>query len=550
MASLDFASYLLSILLSDLRQGRISWSQARFALRRQRAISSAFRHAKHAAVGGRRFVDPFAPYYPSPYFEKVIRNFTGDRLPPKPTYAQIAITNLCPCACLHCHVQNTQHGDLPKEKILELIRKLALRDFPLLFFVGGEPFSRFDDLVSFVEAARGEMDTRLFTSGVGSTPERLRRLKSAGLVGLYVSLDHHLAAEHDRKRSHPGAFAAACATLREASELGFYVSAVCCTTAAMVRDGSFREVVDLAESLGAHSIQLNEIRPVGSARGSPEPDLHLSQAEKAVLVGYYEAQNASERPISIAMPWYLEAPERLGCMATSAQKVYVDAQGNVQPCELLKVSFGNVLERDFLDIWDELRAAGRYPVRDCIVHDYQQLLAPGTRLPLDPAETRRTWPQMTALPPADVYPEIFPELAGSELRDLDAFAARYPLDLAPGVDFELHDGHWLPRLLGSEYVALGTTLYAREAGAGVPDHELLHLAQFRRHGRLRVLGHYLRHAVPKLIANGDLAEAFRQVPFEVEARAYAELRRREDEPQSYQAKAAPAGTSTKRKPGT
>ena len=56
--------------------------------------------------------------------------------------------------------------------------------------------------------------------------------------------------------------------------------------------------------------------------------------------------------------------------------------------------------------------------------------------------------------------------------------------------------------------------------AGVPHHEFLHLAQFRRFGVPRVLAHYVRYAAAGFVRHRDLGRAFREVPFEVEARAY------------------------------
>lgn len=514
---LRLAVHLLALLFRDVRARRISFADFRFSLRRQRVIGKVFSYAKHATVGASVFIDPFAPRFPSPHFAKVVRNFTQSSFPLKPSYAQIAITNQCPCHCFHCHVQNSQSGDLPRETILDLIASFTRLDFPMLFFVGGEPMSRFDDLLAFVEAASPHMDTRIFTSGVGATPERLTRLRKAGLAGLYVSLDHYQEEEHNRKRGNGFAYQSALAAIRHGVEQGFYVSVVCCTTGDMVRDGSFRKVVDLAESLGAHSIQLNEIRPVGAARN--DGDLSISREDKEILTHYYRANNLSPRRIAIAMPWYLEEPERLGCMATSAQKVYVDGHGNVQPCELLKVSVGNILERSFDDIWEKFRAQCRYPVERCIVLNFNEILPEQETLPLAPAKTQETWPLMTAIPMAHAYRKLF----STPPAGPGAFAKKYDLSLARGIDFRVKENHWLPRVLGADLIAFGRTLFARSLCPQVPHHEFLHLAQFRRHGVAGVLTHYVYHGVWNLVRERRLGAAFRDVPFEREARAFQAL---------------------------
>ena len=398
--------FILQRHLRSLCSGQSTPARLVRSLRKQMVVSSVFRDAKYARVGDRIFIDPFAPYFPSAYCAKVFDNNSADTYPPKPNFAQISITNRCPCRCVHCHVKNTQEADLPRETILRTIEQIAECDFPLIFFVGGEPFSRFDDLVDFVDLARRNMDTRIFTAGVGATPERLRALRDAGLEGICVSLDHYDEPIHNQRRNHPSAFKAACDTIREAASVGFYVSAVCCTTRTMVRTGETFKVVDLAESLGAHSIQLNEIRPVGRALESKGYDFFLTDDEKGILIDYYRRTNRSRRRIAIVMPWYNEEPCNIGCTATSAQQAYIDGRGNVQPCPLLKAGLGNVATEDFRDIWNRFRSRCGHPVRECLVRVLAEELGRAPELPLPPARTYELWPELCRTAPSDIFARI------------------------------------------------------------------------------------------------------------------------------------------------
>ena len=96
----------------------------------------------------------------------------------------------------------------------------------------------------------------------------------------------------------------------------------------------------------------------------------------------------------------------------------------------------------------------------------------------------------------------------------------YNLALREGIDFRVKRGHWLPRKLGVPCIAFGKTLYCLAADAEVPKHEYLHLAQFQKYGVARVLLHYLRHVTRNYLRLGSFGAAFREVPFEVEARRY------------------------------
>lgn len=395
--------FLLHHHLSALLGGKLTMARLVRSLRKQMIVSSLFRDAKYSKVGHKIFIDPFAPYFPSSYCRKLFNNNTVNSYPPKPNFAQISITNRCPCQCVHCHVVNSQDEDLPKEVILEAIRQISASDFPLLFFVGGEPMSRFDDLLEFVDLARKSMDTRIFTSGVGASPERLKALRTAGLEGICVSLDHHTEAIHNEKRGHPSAFKAACDTIKNSAALGFYVSVVCCTTSSMVRSGDAFKVVDLAESLGAHSIQLNEIRPVGRALETEGYELFLTADDKKTLISFYREANRSDRSIAIVMPWYNEEPDKFGCTATSGQQAYIDAKGNVQPCPLLKVGLGNISNQNFHTIWGDFRSQCGHPARECIVHRLAGEINSSTELPLPVKRTYELWPEVRRIDPTDAF---------------------------------------------------------------------------------------------------------------------------------------------------
>ncbi len=384
---------------------KMSYKRFLYAIKKQVILSSFFKDEKYIKVNHKYFLNPFAPYFPGKYFKKMLDNNSVNKYPLKPNYAQISITNICPCDCFHCHVENTQDrsADLPKEIILEAIEDIIDAEFPVIFFVGGEPMSRFEDLVQFVKCAKKGMDTRIFTSGVGVNIKRLRILKEAGLEGICVSLDHYEELIHNSQRKNNMAYKSACFTITEASKMGFYVSAVCCTTGEMVKTGEFKKVVNLAESLGAHSIQLNEIRPVGRANKHKDTDIFLTQKDKELLISYYKQQNKSKREIAIVMPWYNEDPTKFGCMATSGQNTYINSEGIVQPCVLLNAGLGNIKEARFKEIWSRFTLLCKHPVRECIVYTLNDKISSSKTKYLPAEETLDLWPTFHKMEPSDLF---------------------------------------------------------------------------------------------------------------------------------------------------
>lgn len=97
---------------------------------------------------------------------------------------------------------------------------------------------------------------------------------------------------------------------------------------------------------------------------------------------------------------------------------------------------------------------------------------------------------------------------------------KYNLELREGVDFRVKRGHWLPSKLGVEWFAFGRTLYCRSVNGDIPRHEFLHIAQFARYGVARVILGYLFHLGRNYCRYRSFGKAFRNVPFEVEARSF------------------------------
>ncbi len=396
--------------------GKSPFSGLLFTLRKQFLIASKLNDAKYISVGNKFFSNPFMPYFPGSFFNKMLENNSVDRYPLKPNYAQISITNQCLCCCDHCHVQNTQikENDLSLEILKNTIDDIIDKEFFIVFFVGGEPLMRFDDLAEMVRYSSKRLDTRIFTSGIGATCEKLAALREAGLNGICVSLDHYDASVHNKRRHNDKAYESAIFTIKESVKLGFYVSVVSCTTSDMVITKEIYKVVDFAESLGAHSIQINEIRPVGNAIKTNDTNFYLTESNKKELIDYYKKQNRSGRKISIVMPWYNEESYNFGCMATAGQNVYIDSEGFVTPCVLLKAGIGNVKNERFSVIWDSFTRMCRFPVRECIVHHFRNHIEKSKIVPLPKEMTYKIWPSLFEIGESDMYKKIKMKESGRE----------------------------------------------------------------------------------------------------------------------------------------
>jgi hypothetical protein len=103
------------------------------------------------------------------------------------------------------------------------------------------------------------------------------------------------------------------------------------------------------------------------------------------------------------------------------------------------------------------------------------------------------------------------------------FEKKYNLKLQPGVDFNIRENHRIPQKMGVDFFVFGRTMYCKGELEKLPQHEFLHVAQFRKYGRFMVIMHYLFYLTINLFKYRDFGKAFTEVPFEVEAREFEKI---------------------------
>jgi len=136
---------------------------------------------------------------------------------------------------------------LCRKAVMEQLRQLA--PGALVIFTGGEPLLR-PDLEELGRAARSKGFTVVVgTNGLLLTPERLQRLRAAGVQGVALSLDSLDAEVHDGFRGRRGAWQATLANIDNLAREGFPF--VLQTTVTRANLGELRRLTALAAEKGA-----------------------------------------------------------------------------------------------------------------------------------------------------------------------------------------------------------------------------------------------------------------------------------------------------------
>jgi MoaA/NifB/PqqE/SkfB family radical SAM enzyme/protein-L-isoaspartate O-methyltransferase len=383
-------------------------------------LKQYFAKEKAIAFGDRFVVNTHFPSFPSPAFEHLVEQFAelGNAATRRLYSVTLAVTNRCPFNCWHCYNAGRSQHDVPLPVLRDLARELQDLGAVMVTLTGGEPLLR-DDLPEILRAFDSRSCVVLGTTGEGLTAERARNLKDEGLFAVGISLDSDREAEHDRSRGRAGAFRSALHALRVAGEAGLYPYVVSVATREFLQRSRFMPFLRFAAEAGALEVHLLEPSATGKLAGRTE--VLLSAAERQQIFDYQgEVAQRADLPILSSFA-YLESPDAFGCGA-GLTHLYIDGSGEVCPCNLVPLSFGNVGQEPFRRILERMGQHFCRPRTGCVGRQLAKRL-PRVGLPAAPETSCAICEQY--LPPNHAVPAFFrirdeaqgKDVGAPELRD-------------------------------------------------------------------------------------------------------------------------------------
>jgi len=278
-----------------------------------------------------------------------------------PHFLTAAVTYRCQCDCAHCSASDYKDAverdqtALSVEELKDAIRQAIALGTTCVVLTGGEPLL-LDGLCELIESVDpAESVCTIFTNGELLSEDSARRLKQAGLFGVFVSLDASQPAQHNANRRRPGLFAKATAGVRHCQKAGLLTGLSTYATGEKIRSGELDAMMELARRLEVLEVFLFDVIATGRLGGERECMLSDSEVEEiaAFRTRYNEAPDYP-RVIhqtmftSIAYPCAAE-----GCPAGVAQ-IHLRGNGDVAPCDFAPFSFGNVRLKPLAQIWEQL----------------------------------------------------------------------------------------------------------------------------------------------------------------------------------------------------
>jgi MoaA/NifB/PqqE/SkfB family radical SAM enzyme len=310
---------------------------------------SGTKRKKAIVQGNRYFGSHVMPSWPSPAFNRYIRNHLQKASSTSGVWLDhliIAITNKCGFKCEHCLVWDdlNKKDNLSTDEVITIIHRFRQLGTSLVTFSGGEPLNRWKDMIDILKKAPKDIQYWVYSNGALLTLEKAKQLREAGLVGIIFSLDHHLPEMHDGFRGVNGSFGKVMAAIKYAQEAGLMVCLSLCATGKMANLRSLHAYASLASQKGVHLIQLLEPKPVGHYAGM---QVQLTEEDQKTLETFYHYMErlppSSGKPIVIYPDYY---KRNRGCSGNGKDFLYVNADGFIQSCPFCTKQYDHALAPD------------------------------------------------------------------------------------------------------------------------------------------------------------------------------------------------------------
>lgn len=341
-----------------------------------RAYTTALRYFANVAKGG---VNPLSVYF--------------------------SVTNRCHLSCSYCSNSGGSNSDLSFETLARSIGQAQDMGAACIGFTGGEPLLR-PDLEKLISLVDDRSYTLLFTSGHLLSPARASALKAAGLTAVVVSLDSHVEEEHNSKRKSAAAYGEAVAALKNSIEAGLYTAISMVITKDILYSGRIYEFINFAAGLGVHEIRILRPKPCGKLIKGDFEILEEQDVKKFVELQYEINQDPS-LPAIMSLP-HIGTINNFGCSAARTH-VYVNADGDVCPCDFVPMGFGNIAEEAFTDIYKRMLKSFPEHSHGCISQlAYREIdRLSGGKLPLkDPEGIKQVMASLGKRPVPKLYRKL------------------------------------------------------------------------------------------------------------------------------------------------
>jgi len=263
--------------------------------------------------------------------------------------------------------------DIDIDKFVAITQQLQNMGVAFFNIEGGEPFLVYDRLIKLCEAIDDRSEIWVNSTGDRMTLERLQELKKLNVTAIMFSLH---TSEPEKLNQFMG-IESAWNTLEQAisncHQVGIAVSFNICLQKEAFYNGEFENLMERAKDFGATIIQLINPKPAGGWLESGVEQFSSKDLQRVKdLVHKYNHHKDFYNYPAISAQVNEEDKTMFGCTAGGTDRFYINATGEVQPCEFLNISFGNVNDEEFEEIYKRMRTTFEVPRDKWLCQEYSK----------------------------------------------------------------------------------------------------------------------------------------------------------------------------------
>lgn len=348
-----FLRYTLLLLV-----GKINFKQYSNLIKRASLFLEKVKANKVVKTKGVYKIHIYFPAFPTRAFFIALDKFLileKDELNPYPTSVLLSIGKGCGNKCKHCYQRFDKRDDLQLDKLKEVVQKLQDLKISFINIEGGEPMLKFNRLKEVMSVIDDRSEFWINTSGFLVTEEKAKQMEKQGVFGVMVSLHHWNEKKHDEFVGRKGSFREAIDSLKIFNKAGLSTIINCVGTQELLKDKGFDKIMEIAKKEGCAIVQLIHEKPAGAWINKKDT---LNKKYMGRLSDYHLIYNLDKKYKNfpaVSSQAFESQPNNFGCTAGGIERFYINGNGDIQPCEFVNVSFGNVNEEDFFEIYKRMR---------------------------------------------------------------------------------------------------------------------------------------------------------------------------------------------------
>jgi len=265
---------------------------------------------------------------------------------------EIGITFDCQCNCAKCSsifMRDVGREVVTPDELTQFGKDIIKLGVVHLNLTGGEPLlaERFFEIVKSLQPHKVLITVN--TNGLLLSDRMIDMLEQAGVDIIKISIDSPIAEEHDKSRGYVGCFSQAIKALsyiKQKRRILAQISTVC-----IKENLNSERIWKLVKMANDYNALLGLTIPAASGRWMNAEGILLGEQEREVLKKL------------IRIPHVIrdtdEAYLRSHCPAGS-EELYLTCYGDVIPCPLIQISFGNIKNERIGSIWKKMSDFKRF----------------------------------------------------------------------------------------------------------------------------------------------------------------------------------------------